>query len=81
MILENDGVILENDFVGKMTMAWNYNLSWCPRKKEADSIPRRNESTLATDCTPPSFIKKYKPQQTGNNHRALMGRSSAAAVQ
>ena len=60
-------------------MTWNSYPSWCPRKKEADITTRQTGSTLEIDCTPPSFIKKVEPQQTGNNHRAIMAGSSAAA--
>ena len=53
MVRKNYYIILENDYAEKRTMAWKYNLSWCPRKKEVYSTLRQTGSTSATDCNPP----------------------------
>ena len=36
VIQKKNDVLLENDHVGKKTMAWNFGPYWSPRKWEAD---------------------------------------------
>ena len=66
-------------------MVWNFNLFLCPRYREANIMlivhtVKLYQHQLPIVPLPPSFINKGEPQQTGNNHWALMrGISSAVA--
>ena len=59
VILENDGAILENYYVGESKMTWSYNSYWCPIKREADSTPIAHHGRLDQHrklTEPPPYI-------------------------